>query len=212
MHHTELLKHISTRSEVTSDQYVCQQVCGEYKHLPIAGHVVMDAGANIGAFTAYAVLNGAAKVISYEPDPENFRMLKLNCGKYPNVTLNEACLSNGLGSYAEFYLTNGKSRDGFSIIPFAGRRPITVVNMNFQQQLDAHRPSCIKMDVESAEFELLSQPLPDFVKHLVVEIHFAKASARQRFGELVKMFENWNCIIEPKCGPKNWHTLAQYSR
>ena len=55
----ELKKLITTRPDCTSDQYVCQQVCGEYKRLPFKGRTVFDLGANIGAFAVYAMEMGA---------------------------------------------------------------------------------------------------------------------------------------------------------
>jgi len=49
----------------------------EYGEMPDAGTVV-DIGANIGAFTLYAIFNGAAKVYAYEPNLEAYQILLRN--------------------------------------------------------------------------------------------------------------------------------------
>lgn len=206
----DLQAAMQLRPHVTSDQYVCQQVCGEYKHLPIEGRVVMDLGANIGAFNVYATMKNAASVISYEPDPENFRQLFINAGD--NSNLNQAAVVATNQQTVDFYLTTGKARDGFSVIPFKGRTPITVRAVNFHQQLQLYKPQSVKMDVEGAEFMLLQEPLPDFVTDIVVEIHFSKRIFRDMYLPLISKFKDWRCVIEPKCTDKNFHTLAQYSR
>lgn len=46
-----------------------------------AGGVVLDCGANIGVFTRLALDNGAGKVISIEPAPENVECLRRNFAK-----------------------------------------------------------------------------------------------------------------------------------
>lgn len=208
----QLKEKVILRPEVTSDQYVCAEVCGEYKHLPLADKIVMDIGANIGAFAVYATLNGAKQVICYEPETQNFTQLKLNCSKYSNVIQHQAAIVDGENQVIDFYLTNGKAKDGYSIIPFKGRTVVQCQAFNFHEQLELHKPESIKMDVEGAEFELLAKPLPDFVKSIVVEIHFNKRVFRERFDDLIKNFADWDCVIKPKQTGTNFHTLAQYNR
>jgi hypothetical protein len=45
---------------------------GDYGHVP-AGGVIIDVGAHLGAFTLYALMQGAGKVYFYEPDPSLYR-------------------------------------------------------------------------------------------------------------------------------------------
>lgn len=209
----ELKQYIKTRPGVTSDEYVCAEVTSEYKRLPIEGKVVMDIGASIGAFTMYAFLKGAHTIISYEPNYENYRQFLVNCGHLEGVVIPvNAALIDGHDKEINFYLTTGKAKDGFSIIPFRGRTVERVAALNFHEELEKYKPSSIKMDVEGAEWELLKRPLPNYVKDIVIEIHFNKRQFRNQFEQLIAQFKDWTTIIEPKCSAKNFHTLAQYSR
>jgi hypothetical protein len=64
-------------------------VDNEYERFGInilSGDVVVDCGANIGIFTAFAFDKQAEKVISIELDNDNFNFLEENTSKYKNVT------------------------------------------------------------------------------------------------------------------------------
>lgn len=209
---SELKQHISIREGVTSDEYVCGQVVGEYKHLPIKDRIVMDAGSNIGAFTTYAILEGAKQVIAFEPEDSNYKQWELNCLKYNNAIGHKGALTMSNDGHVSFYLTNGKAKDGYSVVSFKGRTEVEVTNYNFHEQLEKYRPSVIKMDIEGAEFELLSEPLPEYVTDIIVEIHFSKRAFREQLPDIENIFSDWKCIIKPKNTGKNFHTLAQYTR
>jgi FkbM family methyltransferase len=57
-------------------------VIGRKDYGPIPkGGVVIDVGAHLGAFTLYALEQGARKVYSYEPDPRLYRALVRNVGE-----------------------------------------------------------------------------------------------------------------------------------
>lgn len=208
----ELKQFVNLRPEVTSDQYVCQEICGEYKLLPIKDKVVMDIGGNIGAFSVYAALHGATTVINYEPEESNFKQLLINTNPFSNVINNNAAITTADADTINFYLTNGLAKDGFSIIEFRGRKKVTVNNLNFYNELEKYKPQSIKMDVEGAEFSLLQTPLPHYVKDIVVEIHFSKKEFRHIFNNFIKVFDNWECVKLPKETGTNFHTLAQYTR
>lgn len=60
------------------------------------GDVVIDIGANIGVFTRWAYLEGASKVIAFEPDTRYFQLLKLNAN--PDTVLFNAAMSDSIGT------------------------------------------------------------------------------------------------------------------
>lgn len=210
----ELTSRMKLREGVTSDQYVCAEVCGEYKHLPVEGKTVMDIGGNIGAFSKYAVMKGANKVITYEPSAENFIQLLKNIQDEENVIPVYAALIDNDDLQTNFYLTNGLAKDGYSTIEFRGRRKVVTPALNFYKEIEKYKPHSIKMDIEGGEFYLLNNPLPTCIESIVVEIHFSKKYFRDSFTTITNSFpsQEWECIIQPKQTGKNFHTLAQYNR
>ena len=57
------------------------------------GHVVLDVGCHIGAFSKYALALGAQSVTAYEPEPANAALARQNLDM-PQATLIEAALAN----------------------------------------------------------------------------------------------------------------------
>ncbi len=210
----ELCKHIAVRPNIPSDKKVIGNVCNEYKNLPVKDRVVMDCGGNIGAFAVYAALKGATKVITYEPEPDNFNQLVSNCRPFANIIPYNYALIRGTAYKIPFYLTSGNNHANYSTVRFKGREVIEVNAVNFHDQLQLYRPSSIKMDIEGQEFSLLlEKPLPEFVKDIVLEIHFSKSYFRNNyFMPLKYMFQDWTEILAPKNTGANWFTQAQYSR
>lgn len=208
----ELAEHLTLRPHVTSDQYVCGQVVNEYKRLNLKGKRVFDLGGNIGAFTMYAHLMGASQIWAYEPDPENYALMEQNVGDIEGVTLIQGAVTGYRTDTVKFYLTKGKSRDGFSIVPFNGRTEITVPAYDLVHELSMFQPQVIKMDIEGGEYSML--PLLDrpFVEEIVVEIHFSKKKFRQAYDALIKPFEDWDVLVQPRQTGTNFHTLAHWRR
>lgn len=208
----ELRQHVKTRDEVTSDQYVCGEVCNEYRDLLIEDRVVLDLGANIGAFSVYADMRGARKVIAFEPEDTNWEMFQVNAGWRDSVEGHQAAIVPDDQTWVSFWLTNGSARDGYSTIPFRGRREVVVPARNFWEVLEEHKPQSIKMDIEGGEWELLGRQLPAFVEEIVVELHFNKRMFRGLYEKTVEDFSGWDTIRVPKHTGQNFHTLAHWRR
>jgi FkbM family methyltransferase len=51
---------------------------GEYGALDVRDKVVVDVGAHIGAFSLLAAGHGARRVLAFEPEAENYRLLAIN--------------------------------------------------------------------------------------------------------------------------------------
>lgn len=137
--------------------------------------IVLDLGANIGAFALWAFHNGAGTVHCYEPETENSQLLQFNTrGKnayfYPfAVTGNKSTVLN---VYA------GKNRGMHSLI----NHPDLTIDK--QEQIYSHdlertlwltRPNYMKVDIEYSELSLDWSCLKIFtnLKRFVVEWHFA---------------------------------------
>ena len=76
-----------------------------------AGHVVLDGGAHIGAFSAWALGEGARAVRALEPEPSNVALLRINLADYSARGLAHVeQLALAAGPPAEAWLWLGKER------------------------------------------------------------------------------------------------------
>jgi FkbM family methyltransferase len=209
----ELRKHVTIRPGVPSDDYGFPTIIGDYKNMNLKGKTVMDLGGNIGAFAVLACLEGCHEVHTYEPDAGNFELLVRNTAPFADkVWTYDSAVVDDERTLATFYRTNGASQDGHSTIPFRGREAVIVASVNFYDELIRTEPDVVKMDIEGEEWFLLAEPLPHFVKEIVVELHFSKKAFRESFEDIVAMFSNWTAVREPKNTGKNFHTIGHWRR
>lgn len=166
----------------------------DYKHVECQGQVVLDLGANIGGFMYRAARDGAVQVISYEPEPYNYDMLKLNQGiiakQFPEVkteALNEA-VYNAPGTM-ELAIRSGNNASCSCSITRSTRKTGTSVSVKveaFKAVLDKYKPTFIKIDVEGAEYAIFEDGIPDFVKHVAFELHGNQEKMKALFDFLIE--------------------------
>jgi FkbM family methyltransferase len=160
----------------TSDLEVYDQVFKkkEYSKLGLEDvHVVVDAGANIGASSVlFAEMFPSAKVISIEPDSQNLELLKANTQRYDRICVVEAGLWSKNThlrivnpSDEPWMLRFEESRDSGGVEAVS----IPWIIENF----DIDTIDVLKMDIEGAEKEVLSGHVEwiSRVKTLIVETH-----------------------------------------
>ena len=151
--------------------------------------VLLDLGANVGAFTEVMAASGAA-VHAYEPDPYASAQLTSRVGSLPNVRLfNEAVSATSgqltLTRHRDFQKDPALYSVGSSIyFTRAGGEGVTVDVVSFDEALArCGKPAAIiKMDIEGAEFDILervfSQPERYDFGALFVETHERSGDAR----------------------------------
>ena len=142
------------------------------------GHTVMDIGANIGMFTFLSLKAGAKRVISYEPEPENFLVLSEQELDPTRVILNNVAVTDSNGE-TKFYITERKPNKKqcmgrHSIIPTKGRKEITVKTVDFYDEFKKYKPTIIKCDTEGGEYTIDWTKLPKSVQYFAIEIHCIK--------------------------------------
>jgi FkbM family methyltransferase len=145
-----------------------------YDHpAPREPRLIVDAGANIGD-TAIWYLNRfpGAHVIAIEPDPDNFRILQMNCEPYGGrVELVHAGLwykdtQLGLVDWRDknsIRVTDDAPADG------SGIQGVSLHSLTGSQQIDI-----FKCDIEGAELELFEhrpQQWLDRVETMLIDIH-----------------------------------------
>lgn len=123
------------------------------------GDIVIDLGANVGYYTLLfsKLVGGTGKVFAFEPDSENFSLLKKNVeiNGYKNVVLVKKAVSSR-SCEALFYLRNNGVSNSF--LNFGdGAKSVAVEKVDldtFFGKIDC-MVDFIKMDIEGEEFEAL---------------------------------------------------------
>lgn len=175
----------------TSDMLVLREVfvADEYRILSNPwirnGDVVLDIGANIGAFSIAAAGRGA-RVFSFEPERENIRMAIGNFnvhGVSPHLEP-MAVWSNDEGVYLAPAEGNTGTHDGEQ-----GEDEYLVGSVTLDWILDNHingeEVAYLKMDVEGAEISILEAVSPlklQRVKRIGMEYH----GQTPEFGDMIR--------------------------
>lgn len=172
----------------TSDEGVIQTIVidrADYKFPKKDFKLIYDIGANIGVATL--VMNNIypeAIIHCFEPDPENFEVLRMNTEHLgPKVVLNKVALSNYNGTTQLYGSDNPVNLGGFSthIKPpeeqVLGGHPwqqVPVVRTSFYMA-KVGVPDLIKIDCEGAEHDILMD-IPDLskVQWITGELHGIK--------------------------------------
>lgn len=122
------------------------------------GAIVVDAGANVGTYTAFFArcVGQKGTVHSFEPAPENFRRLFEALSHLPNVRLNELALSDKTGE-SLLYLSDELNVDHRAYpAEDISRRAISMRMMALDDYFrPGQRVDLIKMDIQGYEFHAL---------------------------------------------------------
>lgn len=159
-------------------------ILGRYRTILNQGQVplTVDAGANIGASTAYfARMYPQSKIIAIEPEGSNFQLLAENTKPYRNVECVRAALSGTDGTLGVVDAGNGHW--GYRTAPLEPPRPDGPV---FREQVPAisvgrligtldqkFSPFLMKIDIEGGEKDLFSGDTGwvDRFELIVIELH-----------------------------------------
>jgi len=174
----------------TTDQQVIKEViknkCYLKKGITIEStDVWLDLGANIGTFTVQAALLGA-KVIAFEPEPENYKLLleNISLNKVEDrVISHQAAISMKTGT-SDLYLGSSEyQKYTHTLFRIRGRNSIPVKTCNIQDYLGL--VNAVKMDIEGTEIEIL-ESIDDWkVKKLVFEYSFNRDRSIGRFNAII---------------------------
>jgi len=128
----------------------------EYQEIILKeGDVVIDAGANIGMFSALASYKGGT-VFSFEPVPQNQELLSITKSLNKNITICPFALSDNTG---KMYLAMGEENNIGSFSENKSATSSIEVNAitldEFARQNKLDKISFIKADIEGAERKML---------------------------------------------------------
>lgn len=153
--------------EKTFKEVIGQNVYQKKGFKILSGENWMDCGGNVGAFTVLASKLGA-KVTTYEPCPENCKMIELNLKEN---NLNANIVNAALVAKNEKFVmlhtgSNNQVWRNSLYKQWRGGKKIKVKALNFDQE--AINFDCCKMDIEGAEMPILESSKVVF-KKLVYE-------------------------------------------
>ena len=146
--------------------------------------VILDIGANVGLFTLYAK-DSASRIVSVEPTPSHQHLFEKIAGKYENVELVKAALSNK-DEDINFYICNYNStcnslveRDG-DVVKVEG---LTFESLLKKVNLE-HVDFC-KIDIEGSEMIAITEetlkPVYDKIDRMFIEVHATESGPNLRW-------------------------------
>lgn len=142
--------------------------------------VWLDAGANIGTFPL-KYSNLVDKIISVEPDLENFEIIKrhLELNDIQNCIPIQRALVGDDRESIEFYAATGQMKSMHTTIPVRGRPKTSVPAINVNTILEEYGVTKIKMDIEGGELDLIHN-IRDWspIKEFIFEYHIAALKDR----------------------------------
>ena len=144
--------------------------------------VFVDAGANIGTHTAYALLSGRfARAISCEPEPKNLRLLEMNMAAN-GLSSRVRVVQKALGAQAGFAVLNlhPRNKGGHSLraapsYDGQGRLDVPVVRLDDllrEEGVTPEQVGVIWIDTEGFEPQVV-QGLGDFLGRVPLLIEYA---------------------------------------
>lgn len=158
------------RSGVIDDYWVFEGLFFADEYYPIKTRkddIVLDVGANIGIF-ALKVTKNVRRVISIEPEPQNFSMLSKNimANNLSNVTLLNLAVSDK-EEIVHFQDTGG-SAEVSSTGTAVNAQPLDMI----LDKLGNPKITILKMDIEGYEGKVLSTfSKYDSIREIVIETH-----------------------------------------
>lgn len=192
--------------EGTSDEWLFK----EHRNIPVyyrlvslrPDDIVLDIGANIGYTVLYA--SGEAKrVIGYEPEKENFKLLKKNCGHLSNVVLHNSFVTGDTRTENSVQMFVAKNFGSHSEYGKRGWEPVQTKSTSISEICKRYKPTFVKMDCEGTEYDIVPNGLLAYKPRVIsMEAHI---SAKKIFGEqypkLIEMLQHDYIVIEePKTG------------
>lgn len=202
----------------TSDPYIIQESGGKgpwfFRHGDLSPKdTVLDIGAQIGIATLWASTE-ARCVHSYEPEKENFSLLKRNCEQVDNCEIHNFFVGGNRSPIERAFYVAGKDLSSHSAYLARGRRRVKVPCVRIGDVLAKSRPDFVKMDCEGAEYEILRDgffdgPLPEVVSF---EAHFSRKSWHELYRRCIGELKSHGYRVQAKEESKGWPVFVHATR
>jgi FkbM family methyltransferase len=170
--------------------------------------LVIDFGGQAGSFACRVAFLKKCRVITFEPDNENFKLLEQNIALNKNkkmISAVKAAISQTSGMRT-FYLSDHANK-GVHSFHYIGPIPVQVKCLDLQDVLkisDYHRIDLLKMDIEGEEHELIDTKNIKFfnkVSRMVLEYHCqSHVQNRQPLESLITKIKSLGFEIDKQVG------------
>lgn len=151
---------------------------------------IVDCGANIGMASAYWLSKfPKAKIVCVEPDPDLFRLLKINLSQFKESEI--TFMNKALWSSGDLKLKFGRYGNDAGSLFSESQDIIEVESLCLSSILDNYEKiDFLKLDIEGAETEVLKEAEKKLfrVSKVFVEYHSYKGGG-QTLSEILAIFE-----------------------
>lgn len=188
---------------------------GEYSQIEIdlllkllnANCIVYDVGANIGYHTT-AFASHVSKVYSFEPNPNNFKLLKKNTSKLNNVKIINAAVGDHSGTIKIQDFDPNKDDNNYGMMK-CGDIGVDVKLISIDN-CGLEKPDLIKIDVEGYEYPVIKgceklletrRPIIYYEAHETLEL-------KEIYEFLVNYQYTLYWIVVPDFNPNNYKNLS----
>lgn len=148
--------------------------------------IMIDIGANIGAQSIFACVLGARKVIAFEPEPENFRLLRrhISMNGLPIRSHQIAVWSSA--KMISLFPNEGNTTSSSKVVEAHPTEVIQVQTMTLEQVLAPYTEvDVLKVDTEGAEYKIFKdRDVNHKARKIVVEYH---TTTTEKFGALLAL-------------------------
>ena len=182
--------------------------------------VWLDAGSHIGTFSVRMLTQfpRIKKMYAYEPFHNNVEFanvnLEMNGVRDRCEVVEKALVSNG-DSMVEFFLSHDSGKH--SVHPVHGRPSILVPAENINDVIRDKGITCIKMDIEGMEYEMIKS-ITEWknIKLIIVEYHFHYSwlleNRAAKFDEIMTIMEsNFDHVYVNRKAPTHKHFITHFA-
>ncbi len=122
-----------------------------------SGMRAVDAGAHVGFFTLHMarLVGPSGRVYAFEPDPENFAVLKRNAGQFSNIVVEPAALTDTAGE-AVLSLNQSENKGDNRLWHADPSNPEVVVpTTSLDAYFEGTSVDFVKADIQGCEYVML---------------------------------------------------------
>lgn len=200
-------KGLWVRPDTDDKSMVTDALTKDYPFANTKDEIVLDCGANVGAFTKRALDMGAKKVYAVEPWGPTLEVLRKNFGDHPQVEIFPYAVSK-----TDVVLTLPKENRLGGVSGFVKhRKPVLsqkAKGVSLEDLIKRTGATFLKLDIEGAEWDVLPCDLGT-VNTLCGELHTMSIPNRKRaFEFFIWLEENGFWVSHIKDGP-NRNTLFE---